>query len=226
MKKPLFNIICCSFDSTVNGALKSLVTAINCNPILIDNYEMILEKIRKEEITALLLDEFIYYKEKKCHIKKIFKNYTYKLPAIFCLESLHESEDYHPYKQYLRKPINIVTLKNHLSPYLADKKLIQDSPVIKIGDFNFDKNLNILVDGNNNKINLTNLESRLLATFLQNFNKALSEEFLLKNVWGYSADVNSNTIKTHIWRLRKKIAKKSSSKFSLETTNKGYVLKN
>ena len=226
MKKPLFNIICCSFDSTVNGALKSLVTAINCNPILIDNYEMILEKIRKEEITALLLDEFIYYKEKKCHIKKIFKNYTYKLPAIFCLESLHESEDYHPYKQYLRKPINIVTLKNHLSPYLADKKLIQDSPVIEIGDFNFDKNLNILVDGNNNKINLTNLESRLLATFLQNFNKALSEEFLLKNVWGYSADVNSNTIKTHIWRLRKKIAKKSSSKFSLETTNKGYVLKN
>ena len=226
MKKPLFNIICCSADSAVNGALKSLITAINCNPILIDNYETIVEKIRKEEITALLLDEFIYYKEKKCHIKKIFKNYTYKLPAIFLLESLHESEDYHPYKQYLRKPINIVTLKNHLSPYLADKKLIKDSVLIKIGDFNFDKNLSILIDENNNKINLTHLESRLLITFLQNYNKALSEEFLLKNVWGYSTDVNSNTIKTHIWRLRKKIAKKSSSKFSLETTNKGYVFKN
>ena len=225
MKKPLFNIVCCSVDSTVNDALKSLITAINCNPILTDNYETIVEKIKKKEITALLLDEFIYYKEKKCHIKKIFKNYTYKLPAIFLLESLHESQDYHPYKQYLRKPINIVTLKNHLSPYLSDKKLIKDSAVIKIGDFNFDKNLNILVDKNNNKINLTYLESRLIVTFLQNFNKSLSEDFLLKNVWGYSPDVNSNTIKTHIWRLRKKIAKKSSSKFSLETTNKGYVFK-
>jgi len=225
MKKPLFNIVCCSVDSTVNDALKSLITAINCNPILTDNYETIVEKIKKKEITALLLDEFIYYKEKKCHIKKIFKNYTYKLPAIFLLESLHESQDYHPYKQYLRKPINIVTLKNHLSPYLSDKKLIKDSAVIKIGDFNFDKSLNILVDKNNNKINLTYLESRLIVTFLQNFNKSLSEDFLLKNVWGYSPDVNSNTIKTHIWRLRKKIAKKSSSKFSLETTNKGYVFK-
>ena len=87
MKKPLFNIICCSTDSAVNGALKSLITAINCNPILIDSYETIVEKIRKEEITALLLDEFIYYKEKKCHIKKIFKNYTYKLPAIILLEN-------------------------------------------------------------------------------------------------------------------------------------------
>ena len=198
MKKTLFNIICCSTDSTVNSALKSLIAAINCNPILIDNYEKIVEKIRKEEITALLLDEFIYYKEEKCHIKKIFKNYLYKLPAIFLLENLHEPEDYHPYKQYLRKPINAVTLKNYLSPYLVDKKPIKDSSIIKIDDFSFDKNLNMLVDVNNNKINLTHLESRLLLTFLENFNKALSEEFLLKNVWGYSADVNSNTIKTHI----------------------------
>jgi hypothetical protein len=69
MKKPLFNIICSSADSVMNEALKSLIMAINCNPILLDSYEKIVEKIRKKEITALLVDEFIYYKGERCHIK-------------------------------------------------------------------------------------------------------------------------------------------------------------
>ena len=225
MKKPFVNIICCSANITVNEALKSLITAINCNPILLDSYEKILEKIRKEAITALLVDEFIFNKGKICNIKKIFKNYSYKLPVIFLLETLHAPQEQHPYKQYLRKPINIVTLKNHLSPYLENKKLIKVSPIIKIGNFNFNKNSNMIVDENNNIIELTHLESRLILTISENLNKVLSEEFLLKNVWGYSVNVSSNTIKTHIWRLRKKISKKSNAKFNLETTNNGYVFK-
>ena len=46
MKKPFFNIICCSADSTINEALGSLITALNYNPILLDNYEAIIEKIK------------------------------------------------------------------------------------------------------------------------------------------------------------------------------------
>ena len=226
MKKTFFNIICCSADSTINEALKIIITALNCSPILLDNYESIVEKIRKEEITALLVDEYINYKGTRCHIEKIFKNYKYKVPILFLLETVNDMQEHHPYKQYLRKPINIMTLKNHLSPYIKRKRLVKVSPIIKIGNFDFDKNLNILVDNENNKIDLTHIESQLLLTFFQNLNKALSEEFLLKNIWGYSVGTNSNTIKTHIWRLRKKISKKSSTKFNLETTNNGYVLKN
>ena len=225
MKKKLFNIICCSADSTINEALKSLITALNCNPILTDNYETILEKIRKEEITALLIDEFINYKGARCNIKEIFIDYKYKIPIIFLLKNVNDMQEYHPYKQVIKKPINVITLKNYLSPYLEDKKPIKVSPIIKIGNFDFYKNLNLLVDENNNKIDLTHLESRLLLTFLENLNKALSEKFLLKNVWGYSADVNSNTIKTHIWRLRKKIYKNSSASFYIETTNNGYIFR-
>ena len=226
MKKSSLNIICCSADSTINEALGSLITALNYNPILLDNYEAIIEKIRKEEITAILVDEFINHEGEKGHIYNIFKNYRYKVPIIFLLETVNDIQEYHPYKQYLKKPINVITLKNYLSPYLQDKKLIKTSPILKIGNFDFDKNLNYLIDEKKNKIELTHLESRLLLTFFENLNKVLSEEFLLKNVWGYSAGANSNTIKTHIWRLRKKISKKSSARFYLETTNKGYVFKN
>ena len=226
MKKPFFNIICCSADSTINEALGSLITALNYNPILLDNYEAIIEKIRKEEITAILVDESINHEGEKGNIYNIFKNYRYKVPIIFLLETVNGIQEYHPYKQYLKKPINVITLKNYLSPYLQDKNLIKTSPILKIGNFDFDKNLNYLIDEKKNKIELTHLESLLLLTFFENLNKVLSEEFLLKNVWGYSAGANSNTIKTHIWRLRKKVSKKSSASFYLETTNKGYIFKN
>ena len=225
MKKPFFNIICSSADSVMNEALKSLIMAINCNPILLDSYEKIVEKIRKKEITALLVDEFIYYKGERCHIKEIFKNYTYNVPIIFLLETLNNVKEHHPYKQYLRKPINVITLKNYLSPYLEIKEVIKVN-TIKIGNFDFDKKLNILVDHNNNIIDLTPLESKLLLTFFENLNKVLNEDFLLKNVWGYSAQANSNTIKTHIWRLRKKISQKSTASLNLETSNQGYILIN
>ena len=90
MKKPFFNIICCSADSTINEALESLITALNYNPILLDNYEAIIEKIRKEEITAILVDESINHEGEKCHINNIFKNYRYKVPIIFLLETVNE----------------------------------------------------------------------------------------------------------------------------------------
>ena len=105
MKKPFFNIICCSADSIINEALKSLIIALNCNPIALDSYEKILNKLQKKDITAILVDEFILYKDKKSNIKEVFKNYVDNIPIIFLLESLNGNEKYHPYKQYLSKPI-------------------------------------------------------------------------------------------------------------------------
>jgi DNA-binding response OmpR family regulator len=225
MEKVFFNIIVCSSDSISNEALKSLITSINCNAIIMNDADVMPEKLEKEDIKAIVVDEYIINKGQLVHAKKLFKNYIYKVPIIFLLEALNEKQEHHPYKQYFKKPINAKTLQNYLSPYLEIKEFVKVN-TIKIGNFNFDKNLNILVDQNKNIIDLTPLESKLLLTFFENLNKVLNEEFLLKNVWGYSAQANSNTIKTHIWRLRKKISKKSKATFDLETSHKGYVLKN
>jgi DNA-binding response OmpR family regulator len=225
MKKEIFNIIGFSADPIINAALKSLITAIKCKPIIINDYEEMLEKIEKEDINAILVDEYVIHKGQRVHIKKVFKNYKHKIPIICVLENLMDMQEFHPFKQYFQKPINANTLKNYLSPYFGSKHVGKVNPLIRIGNFDFDKNLNTLVDEKNNIINLTNLESKLLLTFFKNVNKTLNEKFLLKNVWGYSSHVNSNTIKTHIWRLRKKISKEHNTSFDLETANNGYVLK-
>ena len=224
MDNKSFDILVCSADPNITEALESIVYAINCQPILLKDYSQ-LKNVLKKEVKALFVDEIILYKNKKVNIKTVYKKFKLDIP-IFCLiENIYGLESNNSLIHFFEKPIDKITFKNALEPYLSNNKNIEADPLIKIGKLNFDKNLNILIGKNKKIIYLTNLESKLLLTLFINSNKALNEDYLLKNVWGYSSKANSNTLKTHIWRLRKKISKNPDIMFELETVNNGYVFK-
>ena len=61
------------------------------------------------------------------------------------------------------------------------------------------------VEVNGKPIELSPKEYELLREFLQQPNKALGRETLLRSVWGYDAAVDSRTVDTHVQRLRRKI---------------------
>jgi len=225
MTKTVNNIIALSSDPFVGEAFKSLILAINCRPILVNNYQELISIIEEKDIVAVLLDEYINTNDKNILAQEAFKNYKYKVPLIFVIKNIEGIYTAHSLKLFIQRPINTSVFKKALAPYLDNNNISKKKALIKIGNFNFDKNLNTLIDENKNIINLTSMESKLLLTFSENYNKILSEEFLLEKVWGYSSQVNSNTIKTHIWRLRKKISNKYNISFALETVNNGYVLK-
>ena len=54
---------------------------------------------------------------------------------------------------------------------------------------------------------LTEKEIQLLELFL-NKKKPISKDNILSSVWNYSSDVDTHTVETHIYRLRKKIIDK------------------
>lgn len=58
---------------------------------------------------------------------------------------------------------------------------------------------------NGKRINLTNQESALLKTLLENEGKTLSRAALLEKAWGYKSAGITRTVDVHIQRLRKKI---------------------
>ena len=58
---------------------------------------------------------------------------------------------------------------------------------------------------NGDEVHLTALEFRLLTTFYERRGRVQSRERLLTDVWGYSADVTTRTVDTHIKRLREKL---------------------
>ena len=58
---------------------------------------------------------------------------------------------------------------------------------------------------NNNQIDLTALEFRLLRQLVDRRGRVQSRDQLLEDVWGYSAEVTTRTVDTHIKRLREKL---------------------
>ncbi len=54
-------------------------------------------------------------------------------------------------------------------------------------------------------VNLTRTELALLKLLAENSGRVVSRDELLKSVWGFSDSVETRTLETTIWRLRKKI---------------------
>ena len=224
MKKALYDILVFSADPVISESLESILFVINIRPKIIRDYSEIKDKITKKT-RALLIDEYIIHNGKKEHIKKLYKKYNFNIPILCLIENIPEANMNNSFINFFQKPINKNTLKNALVPYLSDVRYSNINSIIKLGRFNFDSNLKTLSDDKKNLIYLTNLEARLLLTLFENLNNTLNEDFLLKKVWGYSSHATSNTIKTHIWRLRKKLYNNDENVFNLETTANGYVLK-
>ena len=55
-------------------------------------------------------------------------------------------------------------------------------------------------------INLTEKESKLLNFILENKEKILKKDEILINVWGISERINTHTLETHIYSLKKKLS--------------------
>ena len=59
---------------------------------------------------------------------------------------------------------------------------------------------------NKNKIiNLTEKESRLLNFILENKENVVKKDEILINVWGITERINTHTLETHIYSLKKKL---------------------
>ena len=54
--------------------------------------------------------------------------------------------------------------------------------------------------------------------------KPISKDYILSNVWNYSADADTHTVETHIYRLRKKINEKFMDENFILNNKDGYYL--
>ena len=75
----------------------------------------------------------------------------------------------------------------------------------------------------NNTLKLTEREMEII--FFLNENKDPQKINDLQNkVWGYSSDLETNTVETHIYRLRKKIYDNFKDERFIISTDKGYFI--
>lgn len=86
-------------------------------------------------------------------------------------------------------------------------------------------NKEILNTRNNEIIKLTEREVSIIKYLYKARDKIVSKNELLQEVWGYSPDVTTHTIETHIYRLRQKVEHDNLDAQLILTDEGGYRLK-
>ena len=100
----------------------------------------------------------------------------------------------------------------------------QNSKKLKFKEFTYDSGMRTLYNDNLN-IRFTEKESQIFMCLLDNSNTQISKKNLLKKVWSYNEDIDTHTLETHIYSLRKKIEKNLKLKdLIIFLDNKGYFL--
>ena len=107
---------------------------------------------------------------------------------------------------YVTKPFSVRELLLRVKAILkrAPKSDVALTPEITIGILRVDFDAHV-VHVNSNEIKLTALEFKLLKQFLDKRGRVQSRDQLLQDVWGYSSDITTRTVDTHIKRLREKL---------------------
>jgi len=112
------------------------------------------------------------------------------------------------------KLIEIINIK-----FLKNKFL--DQSHIKIGKYNLDLNSRKISFGNKS-LNLTERETNLIIFIKDKKNVTIKE--LQKKVWDYSPDLDTHTVETHIYRLRKKMKETFGNESFILNTSNGYSI--
>mgnify|MGYP001195131874 CR=1 FL=1 len=211
----------------------------NINIVGIQTLYNILEEIKKNLAFQLINynkeDEFLkFLNEKKIDITNSLiitkinnKNFFFKKTKIEKKNIIFLSEknnnfnvDYDFY--ILKYPIEIYNLIEKINIQLIKKKYNYQSK-IKVNKYHLDLNSRIISNHANN-LKLTEKEMNIIL-FLKD-NKIPQKITILQNqVWGYSSDLETHTVETHIYRLRKKINDNFKDANFIISTDDGYLIK-
>jgi two-component system, OmpR family, response regulator len=120
---------------------------------------------------------------------------------------------------YLPKPFEILELLARIEVRVR-KSFLNNEVELLVGDWKFDPNTN-RVHAKKEDIELSNKESQLLEYLLRRKGKVVSSTELLDYVWDTNVDILTDTVKTHIKTLRKKLKEKASLIKTIK--GKGYI---
>ena len=148
-----------------------------------------------------------------------------------------EKPDYDKFKNFIIISKKKNNLKNnfflHDIPIKIDKLIeninvkflkyqFKEQSHISLGAYNINLNSRIIFK-NLDKLHLTEKEVEIIL-FLKKMNKEVKINQLQKEVWGYQSKLDTHTVETHIYRLRKKFNEKFNDINFIESSKNGYSI--
>ena len=118
-------------------------------------------------------------------------------------------------------PIDIIKLIESINVKFLKKKYSQQSD-IEIGDYKLNLNSRKIFNGTKS-LNLTEREANIVV-YLNNSKKPVKISKLQTEVWGHNSKLETHTVETHIYRLRKKINDIFEDNNFIKSSKSGYVI--
>jgi hypothetical protein len=204
------NIIITEFNalyqilSEINDYLKFNLNKVN------------LKDIKKIDLTSsIILSKFIYKDE------LILKKKISPSKIIFFLENNESAQNINDYK-YIFNPFNINNFIEKINVQLLKEKFNNQS-FIKISSYILDLNSRIISNDVGN-LKLTEKEINIIL-FLKKNKKPQKVSVLENKVWSYAPELETHTVETHIYRLRKKFFDKFKDNNFILSKEDGYLIK-
>ena len=119
-------------------------------------------------------------------------------------------------------PINIFKLIEKINIEFLKIQFNSQSE-IKVNNYTIDLNSREMLI-KSTKLKLTEKEIKTIV-YLSKSNKPVSIDELQEKVWSYQSDIETHTVETHIYRLRKKISKTFKDNEFIISEKNGYQIK-
>ncbi len=190
---------------------------------VLDSYEV----IKKNNLHFLILDSNVFDGKMLEYVSK-YKSLLNNVPTMGLiskdLDKIKFLQKSSGLDDVLVKPFYVEDLVFSIRTILDKQREEEDRSVI-IGEFCFVPHLKRLNNINKNKfINLTEKETSILSLLIKYKGKTVMKDKLLRVIWGYDNIIDTHTLETHVYRLRKKISKIESSFEVIKTTGGGYQI--
>ena len=164
-----------------------------------DNKEIFFDKYKNESVSSENSILVVHEKEYNFFIKNINEEQIIKF----------------------KPPVNIFTFIENLNVRFIQRKY-QDQSSIKVKDFFLDINSRELKKGKSS-LKLTERETDMIL-FLNNSKQPVNVETLEKEIWQHSSELETHTVETHIYRLRKKIKAEFGNNDLIKSNKNGYTI--
>ena len=190
-----------------------------CNLIAIVNFSEItnINQFEKNDVA-------IFYSVKQgqvTKIRKLLSKASYFFPAII----IGSSEDILTLEKnsfiFLKTPFYFNELLKIIGNITLQRDII-DYSNLKFGKIILDMTGKV-IKGLNNSVKLTDKEARIMWHLIDAKGDSISQDYLLKKVWGYNKDIETKTLNTHIYTIRKKITP-FKNVLSIESSENGYYI--
>ena len=124
---------------------------------------------------------------------------------------------------FLKLPFKFSELKDRTENLLSSLQSAKNK-IRKFKQFNYD-NENRLIQRNNKILRVTEKENEIFNFLISQNDKYVTREQLLNKIWNYSNEIDTHTLETHMYSLRKKIDEKLKLKdLIIYKEKKGYLI--